>query len=76
MSLKTISIKKRLKQYYCRKVVKKVKIKLKLIKGFTKGIILSIEIKKKSELHLVTVEKSEPLVTRKLLLPKTIKYKG
>lgn len=75
MSLKTISIKKRLKQYYCRKVVKKVKIKLKLIKGFTKGIILSIEIKK-SELHLVTVEKSEPLVTRKLLLPKTIKYKG
>lgn len=75
MSLKTISIKKRLKQYYCRKVVKKVKIKLKLIKGFTKRIILSIEIKK-SELHLVTVEKSEPLVTRKLLLPKTIKYKG
>lgn len=75
MSLKTISIKKRLKQYYCRKVVKKVKIKLKLIKGFTKGIILSIEIKK-SELHLLTVEKSEPLVTRKLLLPKTIKYKG
>lgn len=75
MSLKTISIKKRLKQYYCCKVVKKVKIKLKLIKGFTKGIILSIEIKK-SELHLVTVEKSEPLVTRKLLLPKTIKYKG
>lgn len=75
MSLKTISIKKRLKQYYCRKVVKKVKIKLKFIKGFTKGIILSIEIKK-SELHLVTVEKSEPLVTRKLLLPKTIKYKG
>ena len=75
MSLKTISIKKRLKQYYCRKVVKKVKIKLKLIKGFTKGIILSIEIKK-SELHLVTVEKSEPLVTRKLLHPKTIKYKG
>lgn len=75
MSLKIISIKKRLKQYYCRKVVKKVKIKLKLIKGFAKGIILSIEIKK-SELHLVTLEKSEPLVTRKLLLPKTIKYKG
>lgn len=77
MNLKTISIKTRLKQYYCHKVVKiKVKIKLKVIKSFTKGIILFIEINK-SELHLVTwVEKSEPLVARKFLLPKTIKYKG